>query len=111
MEFLTEAQRLREELNDLGEAFEELEKENEHLSNSNDWYEEKLSEFMDGLPIEKADKSKTYYFNLMGDWKFIEWCEATDQWLTSGCYMCSDEEIPSEDLTVYPLPSETKEGS
>ncbi len=73
--------------------------------------EAKLSELTHGIPIEKADRSQIHRCNLMGDWKFIEWCEFTEQWLTLGCYMCADDEIPSEDFIVYPLPSQTQEGS
>ena len=130
MEFLTEAQRLREELNDLSEAFEELKKENEYLSNSNDWYEEKLSAFIDGITIEKAKELDlvliTCWDQSSSDgqlWRSYKKAEvAVVRWMSVPYLNWAGEHhwFDENNGVIYknpkaffmpPLPSETKEGS
>ncbi len=75
--------------------------------------DEKLSEYENGIPIEKADKEKRYWGYCNGQLRFFEWPKQATRWITLGCEICGDNYIPSGTV-VYPLPSQnsqTQEGS
>ena len=71
--------------------------------------DEKLSEFMDGLPIEKADKKEEYFFKDNNHLTRIKWNEKRSSWCNS---LCVQMDYENEWIkTVYHIPSEIKEGS
>jgi len=71
--------------------------------------EAQLSEFQNGIEIEKANKRKHYQYNCLGDILIVRWHEPSNCWL----YYCEEDESDKEfiETHVFPLPSTaTKEG-
>lgn len=81
----------------------QLHKENSKLKAELKQKDEKLSEFIEGLPIENANKRKRYQYNCLGDILIVRWHEPSNCWL----YYCEEDESDKEfiETHVFTLPS------
>lgn len=75
--------------------------------------DEKLSEYENGIPIEKADKKKTYLAKLFPETDYytkVYWSDLDLSWQ----YLDTDTElweVARYSTRFYPLPTQTQEGS
>jgi hypothetical protein len=88
----------------------QLNNENDALKAELKQKDEKLSELTHGIPIEKADKEKVYFFVSPAGliWR-VTWSEPNQEWLTRSAHDRDYEPLRAK--RVYPLPSQTQEGS